>query len=209
MPRLCYIFMTVSTSVTAALCFPFTTTPFLWILSCIILPNLRILVPDRIVPFDQALHLASSCHGYLLSLYFFFFLAQLFIFSFSIFSFPFLPTLPSGNQYIYFLLFSSFLGLPKVSLKIQCGRRCLLAGHPVSPWWPGPCAALPVSILFAMFQHISFSSSQLTLYDKCVLVLNTEKHINSNYNNPPSKSYYHLLSTQQSVPKIVLSTSGS
>ena len=48
--------------------------------------------------------------------------------------------------------------------------------------------------------------SQLTLYGRCVLVLNTEKHINSNYNNPPRKSYYHLLRTQ-SVPRIVLSTS--
>ena len=99
--------------------------------SCIFLPNLRILVPDRIVSFDQAL-LASSCNDF--SFFSFFWLSCCW-FSASLFSFPFPPTLPSGNQYIYFLLFPLFLVLQGVSLKLVW--QALLAYSPDTPFHHG------------------------------------------------------------------------
>ena len=131
MPRLCYILADPLHLCYSCSLLSFHHHRFCGYFSCIILPNLRILVPDRIVPFDQAL-LASSCHDFLLSLFFW---LSCCLSSASLFSFPFPPTLPSGNQYIYFLLFSSFLGLPRSLLKVNvAGVTCLFAGHPISPW---------------------------------------------------------------------------
>jgi len=132
MPRLCYI---VADSLHLCYSCSLLSFPhgFCGYFSCIFLPNLRILVPDRIVPFGQAL-LASSCHDFSSSSFFFFWLSCC-LSSASLFSFPFSPTLPSGNQCIYFLLFSSFLGPPRSLLKVNvAGVTCLFAGHPVSPW---------------------------------------------------------------------------
>ena len=133
MPRLCYILADPLHLCYSCSLLSFHHHRFCGYFSCIILPNLRILVPDRIVPFDQAL-LASSCHDFS-SLSFFFFWLSCCLSSASLFSFPFPPTLPSGNQYIYFLLFSSFLGLPRSLLKVNvAGVTCLFAGQPISPW---------------------------------------------------------------------------
>ena len=84
MPRLCYI---VADSL--HLCYSCSLLSFphhglCGYFLCIFLLNLRILVPDRIVPFGQAL-LASSCHDFSSSSSFFFLAQLLFIFSFSIF----------------------------------------------------------------------------------------------------------------------------
>ena len=120
--------------------------------SCIFLPNLRILVPDRIVSFDQAL-LASSCDDFFFL--FFFFLAQLLlIFNFSIFL-PFSTHSTIWKSIYLFSPLSSFLGPPRSLLKVSvAGITCLFAGHPISPRWPGPCAALPVSLLICYVSHI-------------------------------------------------------
>ena len=85
MPRLCYIVADGLHLCYSCSLLSFPHHGFCGYFSCIFLPNLRILVPDRIVPFGQTL-LASSCHDFSSSSFFFFFLAQLlFIFSFSIF----------------------------------------------------------------------------------------------------------------------------
>ena len=85
MPRLCYILADPLHLCYSCSLLSFHHHRFCGYFSCIILPNLRILVPDRIVPFDQAL-LASSCHDFS-SLSFFFFWLSCCLSSASLFSF--------------------------------------------------------------------------------------------------------------------------
>ena len=107
MPRLCYILADGLHLCYGCSLLSFHHHRFCGYFSCIILPNLRILVPDRIVPFDQAL-LASSCHDFSsLSIFFFFFFGSAVVYL-QLLYFPFL-SYPLYHLEINIFIFSSFL----------------------------------------------------------------------------------------------------
>ena len=155
MPRLCYI---VADSLHLCYSCSLLSFPhgFCGYFSCIFLPNLRILVPDRIVPFGQAL-LASSCHDFSSSSFFFFFGSAVVYLQLLYFPFLFHPLYHLEINVFIFSSFLLFLVRQGVSLKSMW--QALLAYLLDTPFHHGTwslcsSACLPLNLL--RFTHIPF-----------------------------------------------------
>lgn len=71
---------------------------------------------------------------------------------------------PLCHLEINVFIFSSFLysWFPRESSwRYWADVSCLIVRHPLSPWWPGPCAVLPVSLLIYCVSGTSSFSTHM------------------------------------------------